>query len=520
MATQFGKITYNAYDLRGGRVSDIGGTGPQASSISEPGKYVQEQGNLRGLEIDSQSFYLANSIVPSTISSVANDIGINIGQYYDATTTSNGNIFFLTSLGYVVMLSSAVYTNLGVVIATTKADGSIWTHMDSTGAERVYVAGNLNGNVYNLKRMNTDGTNLVTVRNVAQTAGPMAKHRGVVGLLNRSYITNGGYIATYDPVLNVSNDNKLYLGIGWETTSIRQYGNYMAITGYKSDSSSRLWLWDGSSEYPNFQYEINDRYATCYVEGEKLLIFTNGRNKTTKLYIFKNSDIGGKPFWETSSYAINPNGYVPEQGSVCSFKNGVHWRGPNNAMFCYQENYDVYGVHNIYSANLYEVTGADTGLCKSLYNESLFVSGSSTNTNAGSRSVLSTYGIDPNTYSTENNGTYFSFPSKVLPHGSTVKYVKFLFTEFTNLIGKTPSVTYQIRNTNNNSEYFSDNSSTLTWANVAAGFAAPLVPPNNYTYHVFHTNITNIDIFRLAINIRSCAIREIEVGYIYDTTKI
>lgn len=506
MAIYKGKIKYTADSLRGGLVSDFGGISPTSSAVSEEGKYTQDQGNLRGVDITNTSFYLRNSIMPSTNSSLYKDMGSNLGQIYDGTPTSNTNIFFLTHLGNVIKLSASVYTDLGVVIPSSSADGSIWTHIDTAGNEKVFVAGNTGGN-FVIKKMDPDGSNITTVSTNASVS--TAKHRGVAGIANRSYITNGNYIAVYDPVAGTVNATKLNLGVGWVTTSIRVYGSYMAITGYKANGSSRLWLWDGTSDNPNFQYEINDFYATCYVEGDKLFIFSNGKNGTNKLYLFNNSDISGEPLYQTIGYYTNQN-FVPEQGSVCSFRDGVYWRGDQGRIFAFVKHKGVWGVHNPYTRTIFNLADTIPGICKSLYSNTLFVPGSDTSVGI-SNTTVSGYSVTPSTYNTDTS--WIGFPSEVLPYNSTINYVRFIFNEFKSQGGNEASVNFNIRNTDANDEYMTDGSTRLRWQDVSS-LVSPV--PNNYTCHTFNVNIPKINIFRLAVYLQSCAIREIEVGYSYD----
>lgn len=504
MATLKGKIKINASSLAGGLVSSTYSNQTNDWSVSDVGKYVQDAAS--GVNILSNASNMRDSIMPNIQNDVYKDFGVNIGTIYDSTIASNYNQFFLTTNGNVIKLVANTYTDLGVITASSSADGSIWTHVDTAGTEKIFIAGNNGGN-FLIKTMNTDGTGLTTVHTNATSS--TANHRGVVGLLNRSYVTNGQYIMTYDPVVPTYTNNKLNIGVGWVTTSIRQYGNYMAITAYKANASSRLILWDGASEFANFQYEINDQYATCFVDSSRLIIFSSGRNGTSKLFIFNNSDISGKPFWETP----DGNSYiVPEQSSVTSFNNAVHWRTKDGRMYCFGEYRGTYGVHSPMSTSIWQLNSNVAGLCKTMYSTVLLVPGSSSNSNGISNTMLSGYGLNYDSYST--GLASILFPSVTMPRNSTVEYIKVIFSRFINNGGgRDAYISFFYNDENGAGQLPSNGELRIRYSDLtAAGLS-----PNNYVYHVFNKyKIPNVNIFSLGMYMQYCAVREIEIGYTYD----
>lgn len=495
-----GKLKYNASSLAGGELSNFGSASTQDFSFQESNKYLL--GSNNGINILAKGAKGQDSICGAQLSGTLTTFGSDIGSAYDGTNTSNTNEFYLTSTGNVLSFISNVWANLGVIIANSATSGGIWTHVNNLGVEKVFVSGNSGAN-WLINTFNRDGTGNANVFSVAQVDVD-APHRGVSGLLNRSYITNGRYVATYEPVSNTFNATKLNLGVGWITTSIRQYGNYMAITGYKSNGSSRLWLWDGAAEFPNFQYEINDQYATCFVDGVNLYIFSSGRNQTTKLYIFNNQDISGKPIWQT--YDQNKL-LVPEQGSICSFADNIHWRGNNGTMYCYGEYKGTYGVHKPFSLDNLSIVNANIiGVCRALYGAYLVVPRT---VGGGQNTSLSRYDIfqDPG-----NTGTYeLLFPSVTLPHDTTLEYIKVIFNKFANT---NSFINFYYNDTvNNQGPSPSNGELRVRFSDLSpAGIVTA-----DYRYHVFNKfKIPKLDILSLGYFSQNCSIREIEIGYTYQ----
>lgn len=506
MALNKGVIKYNADSLAKGIASSVFGLSITDYGSFDNGEYICDANTTKtGISILSQRSNYRHSILPAPQTDLQKDMGSNIGQAYDATTTSNGNIFYLTSSGNVIRNIAGVWTDLGVIVASSTADGGIWTHIDNTGIEKVYVAGNAGGN-FVVKTMNNDGTGIAVLYNAAQPDAT-AQHRGTTGILNRTYMTNGRYIATYDPTTNTFTNNKINLGIGWITTSIRNYGNYMAITGYKSNAQSRLWLWDGASEFPNFQYNINDLYATCFAEGGRLFIFSSGKNATTKLYEFNNADISGEPIWQTSD---TNRSALPEQGSIDSFNDGIYWKGTTGYIFAYQKYKGIWGVHKPYQGTTFNLSNSLPHLCKALYSNILYVSGGE-GSNASSNTYFSSCNLVANTYSTVSSS--FSLPTVVMPHSSTIEYVKVYFSEFTDLgVGKDPTFGYAVRNISTGIDFDNTGKNRIRYSDLtAAGLS-----PTNYTYHVFTLKSTPIDILKMTFFLTGCVVREIHVGYSYD----
>lgn len=143
------------------------------------------------------------------------------------------------------------------------------------------------------------------------------------------YILNGQYVAKAELKSSspTGNTQKLNLGDGWVGTSIKRYGNYIAIGAYRATtyiatlgrSDCRVFLWDGFSPDPSFVYDVEDNYISRL--NDDLSVFTQGRNNTTKLWKFTGDT--AEPFaiaWETAQA-----GSAPKDGAADMFEGALHF---------------------------------------------------------------------------------------------------------------------------------------------------------------------------------------------------
>ena len=200
-------------------------------------------------------------------------------------------------------------------------------------------------------------------------------HRIAQGTVNNDiFILNGQYVAKASLNAGTGKTNALNLGDGWLGASIRTYGNYVEITAYRAttyttayaESQCRVFLWDGFAPNPNFEYDIDDNYASAsYVDNGIMKVVSQGRNNTTKLKVFdKRFGAFYTPF---ESFQI---GSAPRHGSIDMFQNMLHWAAPNSNSLYYV---DGESFHYRAAVTNGSETVSDIGMVRNLSTNSLFL---------------------------------------------------------------------------------------------------------------------------------------------------
>jgi len=294
----------------------------------------------------------------------------------------------------------------------------IWSHLDYNGGSPVpcYLFTyntSVNTSYLGIQRPNTaTGVN----KTFYAFSDFTNAHVGCVSAGNKSYITDGNFVRAYSPNTGTVS-NSINVGVGYVTTSVCDFGNYVAIVG--SDGvNARMWLWDGSANNPNFQYEVRDTYVTKVINrGGILKVFSYGRNATTKIKTFNGNGFDESADWEILTAEMSS----PVHGSVDIWNNMIIWKDNNNYIWTYgtpQANEIPSGVHKIGNLG----SGIDTNL-----------NGYGAFRNLFGSMIFAGYRQSGNTYLTRFSNIYssgsFNYTTKVyeLPHKATIKCIHVYF---------------------------------------------------------------------------------------------
>ncbi len=200
------------------------------------------------------------------------------------------------------------------------------------------------------------------------------------------YFTNGQYVGTLQVsgvmASGVSNTTALSLDPGWIATSLTQYGNYVAVVGYRSTAGTttsignanecRMWLWDGFSPSWNFSYVIPDNYVSKIFNHDGVLkVWTYGKSNVPKVFQFT-----GGSFQEITHNTTTIMGAYPRHGSVDIHYNKLHWGTSSNEVSGGGQVINVLdgtALHKDYFVFDGTTTATDLGMVKNLNTNLLFV---------------------------------------------------------------------------------------------------------------------------------------------------
>lgn len=261
---------------------------------------------------------------------------------------------------------------------------------------------------------------------VASGTGGTALTKGVphkmrIGPDKNIHITNGQYIAKFNPSTSAIDYQALNLGVGFVATGLSVYNNQLVIVGYKQTlysnaltlSESTCFFWDTTSPFYQNSFDLKDNYASAIFldDNSTLYVFTRGRNNTTKIKYFT----GSKFDIAFQSWQI---GDAPRQGSVDSFEGVMHF-SPNSG-----------GALNIIDGKAFHYRTAvttdgstipsDIGMVRNLYSNVLFIG----------RKVGSSYTIVRPNFSGYHIDATWVGPILPLPYKSRVKKVIVYFSQF------------------------------------------------------------------------------------------
>lgn len=379
----------------------------------------------------------------------------------------------------------------------------IWTHIYTTGAECVFYTYQTAATAYvGYKFPQTAVGRNDTYYALANRNVP---HVGCVSVNNRSFVTDKNIIRAYDPAVG-GFPTSINIGVGYTACSIVDYGNYVAIVG-NNGSNSRMWLWDGSAEFSNFQYEIRDTTVTAITnEGGSLRVFTYGKNNTTKIKTFNGGGFSEEADWETPTSLCAS----PLHGMVDIWLNQIVWRTPDGYIWTYgspRKNEIDTGANRV---GIMTTNTTTNGCVKNLYQDRLFVG----ITDGGLSYVYEVLGTNP--YSTASGAFQFKTNLYELPHKSVIKCIHLYFSLF---------------------DYVNGGASSGTTVNLYSGyettdllnFTMPANPATSgsyrHTYYPIRQEVNNLDSFYLIINHAAGSgvpfvLKKIEVDYTYEDQAI
>lgn len=272
----------------------------------------------------------------------------------------------------------AVTSNFDVITLKDPASGSneyvvsTWAD-DGFGDVMIFKVAS-NGNMTNKR---TDWFSQGASASYLVAAVPLKLTQGPDGNI---YGTNGQHLLSASMASGVSIANatktaqSLNLGSGWISSGICNYKNFVCAVGYQASlttstlarSTCRVWLWDGFSPEPNFIFDIPDNYANgIFYDGKDLYAFTNGRNGTSKLWIFNGSAFDLK--FETPAIATSA---TPSQGSLEWYDNSLIIASDKSHIYQWDG-----GLHNRTIVTDGTNGAKQVGMCKNLYQAELFVGG-------------------------------------------------------------------------------------------------------------------------------------------------
>jgi hypothetical protein len=428
----------------------------------------------------------------------------NHGYFIAGVNTSTGNTYLVTNKGFVYKKTTSYFiylTNLAFGIETNLT--GVWIHINTAGEECLFyttVSSTPKWSLINVKISDLDtvtpGATVTSnlMQDFSATTEELTYFRkGIVGPANKSYILNGGYISTYDPVTNVVSATSLLLGKGWVVTSITNFGNYVAIVGNRSAGSSRLWLWDGSSTNVNFAYEIKDFYSSCVInDGGALYVFTKGKNNTTKLRAFTGNDFAQAPIWE---YPTNVIGNPPTQDNVEFYFNQVFWYTDTGNLFSFGS-----PVPNVFQSGLHNIGdfGTGGGMCKNLVEDKLFLGNVDL---SNTKTILTSTSLSNSVNFLTSPGIFIS-KLYTLPHKANIENIQVYFSDFSNNYSSFKIELFKQR----------DEVTDLLQADT---LRTTTEEPSIYYYSV-GKKVPKVDDFYIKVTMTSCSVRKIEIDYSYE----
>ena len=426
------KLVIDQSEFYKGWAKDLGGS--NSTGVEAPRGYYSKSST--GISPFRLSKF--GQIAPGEpVAAIADGGGIITGLGIAAATTSNGKSHVITDDEKIFSIDHVTADALAdeVAISTphashngTRSDEgdiiSCFANVSSALTEIVLYSWNDNGNSGtgpdgDIGRMLKDGTSeddnfmsdVPTGKAVLQNGGTSNPypHKMVIGPDKNVYITNGQYLAQYDPFTGADgtfNATKLNFGKNFIGTSIDVYGNYVVVVGYYattyitslSRSESVAWLWDTNGEFPQQSYSLFDNYATAVKNTEYgLYVFTQGRNNTTKIKLFTGS--GFKTIFESQQI-----GNTPLHNSVEIWQNMLHFTNASRLMCMDGE---AFHLRNL---------GGSTGFLKNLTGNTLYLAS----------------GTDIYTVSTTEYLVDCDFRSRVfsLPHKSLINKITVYFSQF------------------------------------------------------------------------------------------
>lgn len=461
--------------------------------------------------------------------------GVINGLALNAVTAPDGNCYVLLDSNRYVMLnlstkiiSSGNYNSVGSAVGIHAGHSGFTTVNGDIAIYPVTFNGFTNYRTYATWDDGTDadiaqlsGNTVVAANYYTGTLSGSALVAGVphpiltaMNIDKNVYFGNGSNLGMFNPITPAHTDQALILPAGWIINGLATYGDYIAIIAYRmnnfssnqnplANSQTKLYLWDGYSPVPNFQYDIQDNFVSnIFNDGKDLYVITYGRNATVKLKQFN-----GQSFdilWESAIIGGFPGGTTspnPCFGGMDLWLNHIVWSSNSRELI------NGYGSPSAqYPKGFHNLTaqGGTNGMCKNLYGNTLFI---------GNKDINSHYTIKYSDLTTSTVGATFMSSLYPLPTNSAITYVK-LYASYWPSANSFVNVAI-VKDYNGIS--FGEATDLLNWQ--PSGSA-------NQSYFSKSITIDNVNSFYLSIYFggevanQMPIIRKIEVGFSYDDDNI
>lgn len=378
-------------------------------------------------------------IAPSETFTALTDAGSRVTELPLNGVGSSTNSFFATlKNGRIVKFdTSSVSANFdpASAVSTEFGDITILKDVQATPVEYLIFSYETSGNAYigYVRTSDLAGNNdtFITVTKGVPHVMSIGPGPGNI------YFTNGQYIGTLQVsgvmASGVSNTTALSLDPGWIATSLTQYGNYIAVVGYRSTAGTtssignanecRMWLWDGFSPSWNFSYPIMDNYVSKIFNHEGVLkIWTFGKSNTAKVWQFT-----GGSFQQINFNTPTIMGAFPRHGGVDIHYNKLHWgtssadvSGGGQNLNCLDGN----ALHRDYFIFDGSTTATDTGMVKNLNTNLIFVGISA------SGPVYKIFKSNPGGYANNDFSSDLRTRLIYMPYKTNIKNITVWFSQF------------------------------------------------------------------------------------------
>lgn len=488
-----GTITING--LAGGWINDF-----------NKGAYSSPQ-----TKADTYYLGLANFNKPSFLGQISSSFGQNptvmsaSALPVNATIGSNNYIYSILASGVIKEFnagttwssSSTDYT--APTGCTTDAYKDIWKHVSPSPAysESVFYTWQ-DGAVARLGYAKV-GAIATRVDNYGTFSTYNVPHVGCVSVGGYSFITDGQYLQRYNPdVAAWASQTRVNVGAGWTLVSVTDYGNYAACVG-NNGTLSRMWLCDGTSTLPNYQYDIRDSNVTAIVnEGGTLRVFTTGKNGTTKIKSFDGSGFSEEADWEAPTSLCAS----PTHAMVDVWLNQIVWRTPDGYVWTYgspRKNEIKSGAHRV----AYLTTNTTSlGFVKNLYQNQLHVGITNASNNYiyqvkadESYGALLTSNIRTALYET--------------PRNATIEKIIVYFSDYTQSGPSLSASTFQM-------QLYKDYDTTVDLLAGEGTIPQTTTGGEEIYFWPIRTAISNLSSFYMNINFTACTIRKITIQYTFE----
>src|SRR3990167_8893638 len=366
-------IIIDGQALRRGLYSDR--VGLATSQETPAGYYVRSNGvdlhrvGFEGHITPAQTFS-AGSISNAAINSLPRAVAVDI-------SASTPNVYWLLgglagTAPRIVKIISDAYSATSVTIASDAGDNFTtlpstgfwgediviykvvgtayvfysWNDNDDGDVGRMTLAGASNDDDWMSTEPDSGGAKLTAA----------VPHRMVEGANGKLYITNGRYVAEFDGTTGTDGvfDASAYdAGLGWVTTDVRRFGDYLVIASIKTggayiktlfSTESRVAIWDMNEPGLGRVYDVQDNFLSAvFPVGGRLYAFTEGRNNTVKVHRFPSENQEFKVIWESAVYTSSP-----DPRSVDVYKGLLVWSSAGNILAL---DLETEGIHQPFLAN-------------------------------------------------------------------------------------------------------------------------------------------------------------------------
>ena len=477
--------------------------GPGYNYVTDSNNYVNGLALNGGVGIDGNTYCLLDSnkyvffgSQNASPSISVNDYGVPAG----AVGIHSGHTTFTTTVGDLCVVPTSQAINKSGVFMS-------WS--DNTDGDIAFAVGNV---------VTKNWLTTAAGHNQSTPLTNGVPHPLLFGLDNFLYCGDGQTLRGFLPTDgSAGSDKSLDLKTGWVVQALATYQNYIAILAFRTNSTggtgvinfnptqlspTKMYLWDGFSTSWNFEYDVQDNFASNILnDGNNLWVITYGRNNTTKLKQFNGQ--GFDTLWESALTGGYPGGTTlpnPCYGGMGLWLNHVIWSDTSDAFI------NAYGSPNSnYPSGFHRIFGANTtgiGMVKNFWENVLYFG-----YNGGGP-----YSIGYTDF-TQYSGLNFVSSLYPLPTNSAITYVKLYPSLWQSSASQMRVGIFADRTAWN----VGGSTDLLQWTVTAA---------TNCYYIANSKTIDNINSFYLAMDwvgsttSNSPIIRKIEVGYSWDDDNI